>query len=202
MHFGIINIKIHQGCAGMTGAALGSVGGHNSAMVRVRRVNCAEWLHMTGRAVAADCKGFPCRQTDSPAIGIMARGTGIMHLGIGIINQGRRITVSVAAACIAHIYQGCVIFKNRMNLFKACIMTGETGYLRAIHTVQDCLRDDCRIHFSPGIIVTKDTIGAMQNINVLIACQGSVTRLTKRRSVAGMAVTAQLVYHPVVMPRT
>ena len=53
---------------------------------------------MAGGAVAGAGKRLARGLVDQPTLGIMTRGAGVMHLGIGRIDQRRRIAVTVAAA--------------------------------------------------------------------------------------------------------
>jgi hypothetical protein len=154
----------------------------------------------TGGTITAGGKGFTCCQTDSIEVRIMTGGATVMHLGIRCINQRRRIAMTAGAACRTNPYKGVMTFEKRMDRGEIGV-AGETGYWGAVQAVLDCLPDDGRIKLCSGIVVTEGTVGTVQGVNVRSVYQCTGARHTENSGIAGMAVTAQVVYQPVIMCR-
>lgn len=123
-------IGIMTGCAGIMYFGIGGIDHrrwtcmaavtvdrdlNSLTMIDVFRVRSVKRVGMTGGAVARTIKGFTCCQVDQRTIRIMTSGAGVMHLGIGRIDQRRRVAVTVAATCRANLYKGTVVNGLRMN---------------------------------------------------------------------------------------
>jgi len=93
-------------------------------MIDVFRVRSVKGVCMTSGAVARTIKGFTCCLVDQPTIRIMTSGAGVMYLGIGRIDQRRRIAVAVSATCRANRYNGTVVNGIRMNGCEIHTVTG------------------------------------------------------------------------------
>jgi len=81
-------------------------------------------LGVAGRTIARAGKGFSCRVVDQSPFGIMTGGAGVMHLGIGRIDQRWRVAVTVAAARCFDLDQRGVIDRIRMDRVEGIDMAG------------------------------------------------------------------------------
>ena len=85
------------------------------AVVDVLRVYGVEGAGMAGGAVAPCGKSLARGLVDQPALIIVTREAGIMHLGIDRIDQRRRVAVAIATAGCADLDNGVVIDIERME---------------------------------------------------------------------------------------
>lgn len=93
-------------------------------VIDVFRVHNDKGTGMTGSAVAASGEFLINRQASEATLGIMTGVAGVMHLGIGRIDQRRSIAVTVAATCGFDLDQSGMIDVIRMHSVKGVGMAG------------------------------------------------------------------------------